>query len=78
MKAPAPNDCPAPPASFSDARASLATLILHEACQTAGGIDLLAKLLGVPQPLLERWLEGDEQPPESVYHACIDVVLLHE
>lgn len=75
MTAPtAPNDCPTPPGFGS----SLPTLILHEACQTAGGIAPLARLLGVPQRLLHRWLDGEEPTPESVYHACIDIVLLHE
>jgi hypothetical protein len=69
-----PNDCPQPPGF----RANLRTLILHEACQTAGGIAPLAGLLGVSQALLERWLEGAETAPDAVYQACIDVVLLHE
>jgi hypothetical protein len=79
MTAPtAPNDCPTPPASFSDSRSSLSTLILHEACETAGGVAPLATLLGVPARLLNRWLDGEEPPPESIYQACIDIVLLHE
>jgi hypothetical protein len=71
---PAPNDCPEPPGF----RASLPTLILHEACQTAGGIAPLAQLLEVPTPLVQRWLEGDETAPESIYQACIDIVLLFD
>jgi hypothetical protein len=70
----ATNDCPTPPG----VHASLSTLILHEACQTAGGIAPLAKLLGVPQRLLNRWLDAEEPAPQSIYQACIDIVLLHE
>jgi len=70
----APNDCPQPPG----VRANLSTLILHEACQTVGGVGPLARILRVPQPLLERWLEGEQEAPPEVYQACIDVVLLHD
>ena len=71
---PAPDDCPQAP-GFS---ANLPTLILHEACKTAGGVHLLAARLRVPVPALERWLEGEEDPPAEVYQACIDLVLLNE
>jgi hypothetical protein len=70
----APNDCPEPPGF----RTSLPTLILHEACQTAGGIGALARLLEVPPGVLQRWLDGEETAPEPIYQACIDIVLLHE
>ena len=69
----APNDCPQPPGF----RAHVSTLILHEACQIAGGVGQLAKLLRVPATTLSRWLEGAEQAPDFVYRACIDIVLLH-
>jgi Putative antitoxin of bacterial toxin-antitoxin system, YdaS/YdaT len=70
----ASNDCPQPPGFH----ASLSTLILHEACQTAGGIDALAKLLGVSSACLNRWLEGEEEAPAEIHQACIYIVLLHE
>jgi len=70
----APNDCPQAPGF----RASLQTLILHEACQTAGGISQLANLLRVSAVSLNRWLDGEEEAPPEVYRACIDIVLLHE
>jgi hypothetical protein len=69
----APNDCPEAPG----VHASLATLILHEACQTAGGIAPLAKLLGVSSAELNRWLDGEGEAPAQIYEACIDIVLLH-
>jgi hypothetical protein len=70
----APNDCPQTPG----VRASLSTLILHEACQTAGGIAPLARLLGVSSAALSRWLEGEAEAPPEVYQACIGIVLLHD
>ena len=70
----APNDCPESPGF----RASLRTLILHEACQTAGGIGPLSRLLDVPVDVLQRWLDGEENAPAPIYQACIDIVLLHE
>jgi hypothetical protein len=69
----APNDCPRPPGFRADVR----TLILHEACQTAGGVEQLAKLLRVPAASVSRWLEGAEEAPDFVYQACINIVLLH-
>ena len=70
----APNDCPEPPGL----RTSLPTLILHEACQTAGGIGPLARLLDVAPEVLQRWLDGEERAPAPIYQACIEIVLLHE
>jgi len=69
----APNDCPRPPGF----RAHVRTLILHEACQTAGGVGQLAKLLRLPVASVNRWLGGAEEAPEFVYRACIEIVLLH-
>jgi hypothetical protein len=76
MSAPklAQNDCPQAPGF----RTHLRTLILHEACETAGGIGPLAGLLGVSGATLLAWLEGRGEAPEAVYQACIDIVLLHE
>ena len=68
-----PNDCPQAPGF----RAHVRTLILHEACQTAGGIGQLAKLLRLPAASVSRWLEGGEEAPDFVYQACIDIVLTH-
>ncbi len=70
----AANDCPEAP----EFKASLSTLILHEACQTAGGVATLAELLRVSIPRLQDWLDGVESVPHDIYQACIDVVLLHE
>jgi hypothetical protein len=69
----AQNDCPRPPGFRADVR----TLILHEACQTAGGVGQLAQLLRVPVASVDRWLEGAKEAPDLVYQACIDIVLTH-
>lgn len=69
----ATNDCPRAPGF----RAHVRTLILHEACQTAGGVGQLAKLLRVPEASVNGWLEGVEEAPDHVYRACIEIVLLH-
>ncbi len=70
----APNDCPEPPGF----KARLSTLIVHEACQTLGGIAQLAERLRVTTRRLQRWLDGADEVPHDVYQACIDIVLLHE
>ena len=68
-----PDACPSPPGIGAD----LATLLLHEACDTAGGLARLAQLLSVPTARLARWLDGAERPPEDIYRACADIVLLY-
>jgi hypothetical protein len=70
----AQNDCPEAPGF----RAHLRTLILHEACETAGGIGPLAALLGISTATLLGWLEDEGEAPDAVYRACIDIVLLHD
>jgi hypothetical protein len=66
-----PTDCPQAPAF----RASLQTLLLHEACEKAGGVSQFANLLGVSPVSLTRWMDGDDQAPEAVLRACIDILL---
>lgn len=56
---------------------TLRSAIVKGACETVGGAQTLARMLGVPVELLARWMDGDE-PPESVYRACVDIVLLHD
>jgi hypothetical protein len=68
-----PDDCPPQP----PAAAGLHAAILHEACETVGGIHRLAHLLDVPVDTLVRWVEGGVEPPEAIYRACVDIVLLH-
>ena len=52
-------------------------LVLHTACELAGGEAKLAHHLGVPAMALSRWLHGDEKPPTKVFLDCVDIVLFH-
>jgi hypothetical protein len=51
------------------------TRVLHRACEKAGGVEHLAHRLGISASLLERWLEGRELPPSSIFLQCVDLVL---
>ena len=69
----AAKDCPiAPPA-----RTSVHARALHRACLVLGGADKLAKHLEIPEADLQGWLRGDEPPPERVFLAAVEIVLLH-
>jgi hypothetical protein len=66
-------DCPlAPPRD-----AGIHARTLHRACLILGGIDLLARHLGIPVADLRNWLSGTDQPPEPIFFACVEIVLLH-
>ena len=65
------NDCPtAPPPNTT-----VYTRVLHRACQVAGGVEALAARLRVPAPTLYRWLDGESDPPTSVFLKAVDIVL---
>lgn len=65
-------DCPlAPPA-----HASVQARTLHRACLIAGGVQQLAQQLSVPAAELARWMRGAEKPPDAVFLACVEIVLL--
>jgi hypothetical protein len=49
---------------------------LHRACVIVGGIAQLAKHLAVPEAELRNWMGGDAQPPEAVFLAAVEVLLL--
>ena len=66
-------DCPQPP----PARESTYARTLHRACLILGGTEQLARHLGVSEPALRNWLEGREDPPQMVFLAAIEIVLLH-
>ena len=69
----AAQDCPlAPPR-----HASVYARTLHRACLIAGGLGALALHLKVGEGALREWLQGEAQPPEAVFLACVEVVLLH-
>ena len=69
----AAKDCPLAPPEH----ASVYARTLHRACLVLGGIEQLAKHLGVSGEHLRRWLRGEEQPPERAFLGAVEVVLLH-
>lgn len=66
-------DCPLAPPEH----ASVYARTLHRACLVLGGIQQLAKHLEVPDTDLRAWLQGDQEPPEGIFLAAVEVVLLH-
>jgi hypothetical protein len=68
-----PVDCPLAPPSR---RTTLARAI-HSACVILGGVPNLATHLGVPAALVRDWLEGEVEPPQAMFLAAVEVILLH-
>ena len=66
-------DCPAAPPS----RQTTYARALHRACLILGGVQQLARHLGVSEPSLQAWLEGRDDPPQMVFLAAVEIVLLH-
>lgn len=69
----AARDCPLAPPEH----ASVYSRTLHRACVIAGGIAQLAKHLAATEVELRNWMNGDPQPPEAVFLAAVEVLLLH-
>jgi hypothetical protein len=69
----AAKDCPLAPPEH----ASVYARALHRACLVLGGVEQLATHLEVPDADLHRWLRGEEQPPERIFLAAVEIVLLH-
>ena len=70
---PATADCPSAPPP----RETTFVRTLHRACVILGGADGLARHLGVPEASLRRWMEGREEPPQMVFLAAIEIILLY-
>lgn len=66
-------DCPLAPPEH----ASVHARTLHRACLVLGGVRQLAGHLDVSESDLARWMLGELQPPEAVFLAAVEVVLLH-
>ena len=49
---------------------------LDRACRILGGPAQFAMHAGVAQSALGMWLEGREEPPEQVFLAALEVILL--
>ena len=47
---------------------------LRNAVDAAGGVKALAGVLDVPQPVLQKWLEGASPPPGDVLLKAADLV----
>jgi hypothetical protein len=47
---------------------------LHRACEKAGGIDPLARALGVRPEMLTEWLEGAAPVPQAIFLKAVDVL----
>src|SRR5258706_7385875 len=69
----AAKNCPLAPPEH----ASVYARTLHRACLVLGGIEQLAKHLEASDVDLRRWMGGEVQPPERVFLAAVEVVLLH-
>ena len=65
--------CPSAPPAHSSVQARA----LHRACLIVGGLQVLAQRLDLPATLLERWMRGEAPPPEPVFHAAVEIILLH-
>lgn len=66
-------DCGGAPAS----RATVYSRTLQRACEVLGGVQPLAKHLGVASVDLAAWIDARGQPPLQVFLAAVDIVLLH-
>ncbi len=60
----------------SHSRATTCVRALHRACVVLGGIEPLASHLKVSDYALRTWLEGREEPPENVFLAAVEIILL--
>lgn len=50
---------------------------LYRACLVLGGPARLAEHLGVAEPHVRAWMKGTEEPPQSVFLAAVEIILLH-
>ena len=66
-------DCPSAPPS----RQTTYARALHRACLILGGVPQMAGHLGLPEATLRAWLEGRDDPPQMVFLAAVEIVLLH-
>ena len=65
------DECPVAPPT----RVTVHTRVLHRACQMLGGVDKLARHLGVSVEVVHRWLDGDDVPPSRVFLKAVDLIL---
>jgi hypothetical protein len=65
-------DCPLAPPS----RETTYARVLHRACLILGGVAQLATQLSVADSAVRVWLEGRQEPPEDVFLAAVEILLL--
>jgi len=63
------HDCPK-----IEPHAHLYLRTLHRACEKAGGIGPLARVLDVPARMLNQWLEGAMPVPQVIFLKAVDVL----
>jgi ribosome-binding protein aMBF1 (putative translation factor) len=68
----AARDCPMAPPEH----ATVYARAIHRACLVLGGMQQLARRLDVSTKDVERWLRGEETPPEKVFLEAVEVILL--
>ena len=49
---------------------------LHRACVLLGGLEHLAAHLKASEYAVRDWLEGREEPPEEIFLAAVEIILL--
>jgi len=65
-------DCPSPAPS----RESTHARALHIACLLLGGLPELAAHLKASEAAVQTWIEGRDRPPESIFLAAVELILL--
>lgn len=54
------------------------TRVVQRAAEIVGGIDQLAKRLGVSPLAVWDWLDGTRPPPQDAFLKAVDIVLEHD
>lgn len=49
---------------------------LHLACVLLGGVPQLAAHLAATEAAVRGWIEGRDEPPQAVFLAAVDLILL--
>ncbi|MGH8742391.1 MAG: hypothetical protein ACREUN_15830 [Burkholderiales bacterium] len=65
-------DCPA----AAPSRRTIHARTIHRACLAVGGVAQLAAQLQASETAVRSWLEGIDEPRESVFLAAVEIVLL--
>ena len=69
----AATDCPL----GAPSRRTIHARTLHRACVVIGGVAQLAAQLKATEAAVRNWIEGIDEPPESVFLAAVEILLLH-